>query len=330
VIIVTWNSEMYLPTCLNNLVAQTFRDFEVLVIDNGSDDGSLEGLEERHPSLSLQIERLDTNHGFATANNIGARLARGLWLALLNADAFPEPDWLEKLLQAAESHPEYSFFSSRQIKANEQRYLDGAGDSYHISGLAWRRYADYPTEWYGLESEEVFSACAAAALYSREAFIKVGGFDEDFFSYNEDVDLGFRLRLQGYHCLYVSDAVVKHVGSVSVGAQSDFALYHWQRNLIWSFVQNMPFRLLCRAIPAHIFANMVYLSKYTLLGHGSILWKAKVDAFRDFSHVLNKRRKIQRRNSVNPTELFSIMEKGFMQPYLLGHRIRKLRQTTEL
>src|SRR5690349_18314790 len=198
IVIVSWNSAAYLPQCLASLRAQTFKNFEVIIVDNGSIDGSIDKLELRWPDLNLKITHLKENLGFAVANNIGARLASGRWLALLNTDAFPEPDWLERLLAAAESNPEYSFFTSRQLKAQTPHLLDGAGDVYHISGLAWRRYAEFPADCFGLESGEIFGACAAAALYAREAFLHVGGFDEDFFSYHEDVDLSFRLRLQGF------------------------------------------------------------------------------------------------------------------------------------
>jgi GT2 family glycosyltransferase len=323
VIIVTWNSYKFLPTCLEHLLMQTFRDFEVILVDNGSEDCASDGLQEKYPSLDLHIHRLSSNRGFAAANNIGASLARGQWLALLNADAFSNPDWLEQLLKASEEKPEFSFFASRQLQANQPELLDGAGDAYHVSGLAWRRYFGYPADQFGLMSREVFSACAAAALYSREAFLRVGGFDEDFFSYYEDVDLSFRLRLRGFRCLYVPNAIVKHVGSASTGARSDFSLYHWQRNLIWSFVQNMPSALMWRALPLHILANIIFQIHFILRGHGVILWKAKVDALRGLSLALHKRRKIQNESNIGAAELLPKMEHGFLQPYLLNYNIRK-------
>ena len=131
VIIVTWNSAAHLPRCLASLSVQTFKDFEIILEDNGSTDGSAEGLERRWPALRLRVERLGENKGFAAANNLGARLARGHWLALFNSDAFPDPDWLEKLLQAAERYSEFSFFVSRQLQANAPYLLDGTGDVYH-------------------------------------------------------------------------------------------------------------------------------------------------------------------------------------------------------
>jgi GT2 family glycosyltransferase len=330
IILVTWNSASYLPRCLDCLDAQTFKDFEIVLIDNGSTDGCLESLESRWPRLLLHIERLGENRGFAAANNIGAHLARGSWLALLNSDAFPDPDWLKNLFQAAEHYLEFSFFASRQLQANARNLMDGAGDVFHISGLAWRRYACFPADQFGLDPVEVFSPCAAAALYSRQAFLQVGGFDEDFFSYHEDVDLGFRLHLQGFRCMYVPDAVVYHIGSATLGPQSDFALYHWQRNFIWSFIKNMPSTLLWRALPAHLIANFVYQINYTFRGRGGILLKAKRDALRGLSSILRKRHMIQKIRKISNLELLGVMERGWMQPYLLGYHIRKISQSTLL
>jgi GT2 family glycosyltransferase len=256
-------------------------------------------------------------------------LARGKWLALLNPDAFPEPNWLEELLLAAVNNPDFSFFASRQLQANAFQFLDGAGDAYHMSGLAWRRFAGWPAAQFGLKTEEVFSPCAAAALYSRQAFLQVDGFDEDFFSYHEDVDLGFRLRLQGFRCLYIPFAVVHHIGSAALGVQSDFALYHWQRNFIWSFVQNMPSSLLWEALPSHLIANFIYQLNYTLRGRGSVLWKAKMDAIHGLSRALRKRWEIQKNRKVSNTQLLQTMERGPLQPYLLGYHTRKIRRTLQ-
>jgi GT2 family glycosyltransferase len=245
---------------------------------------------------------------------------------MLNADAFPDLDWLEKLLQATERHPEFSFFASRQLQANAPNLLDGAGDALHISGLAWRRYASWPSAQFGLEPEEVFCPCAATALYSRRAFLQVGGFNEDFFSYHEDVDLGFRLRLRGFRCLYVPDAVVQHIGSAALGTQSDFALCHWQRNFIWSFVQNMPASLLGIALPFHLAANFIYQIVYTRRGRGKVLWKAKWDALRGLGHALRKRSRVQKDRKVSNAELLRVMEHGLLRPFILGYNIRKRRQ----
>lgn len=323
VIVVTWNSKAHLPRCLAALSSQTTQNFEVVLVDNGSTDGSVDNLSREHPSLNLRVECLNRNLGFAAANNLGARLAHGKWLALLNADAFPAPDWLEKLLKATEEQPGYSFFSSRQIQAYNPECLDGTGDAYYVSGMAWRRNIGYPANQFGLFQEEVFSPCAAAALYLRAAFIEVGGFDEDFFSYYEDIDLGFRLRLYGYRCLYVSEAIVHHVGSATVGVMSDFVLYYSHRNIVWTFVQNMPAALFWRYLFAHIALNIIYMLYYTLRGRGKILWKAKFDAMRGLTKALKKRRVIQKARKATSADLLHVMERGWLQPYLLGYNLRR-------
>src|SRR5919109_162216 len=185
-IVVNWNGVRVLQRCLDSLARQTFSDFEIILVDNGSTDHSIDEIAGRN----LNRIKLETNRGFAVANNIGVKSSRGKWIGLVNNDAFPEPEWLAHLIEATVSHaPQFTFFSSRLIQSEDQTKLDGTSDVYHISGLAWRRHYDRPAADFGHTVEQVFSPCAAAALYPREAFIQAGGFDEDFFSYHEDVDL---------------------------------------------------------------------------------------------------------------------------------------------
>jgi GT2 family glycosyltransferase len=255
------------------------------------------------------------NLGFAAANNIGARLARGKWIALLNADAFPEPDWLENLLYAAKRNPQYTAFSSRQVQYHARHLLDGAGDVYHASGLAWRNDYNMPADTYGLTQREIFSPCAAAALYSREEFLKTGGFDEDYFSYFEDVDLGFRLRLNGAKCLYVPDAIVHHVGSASTGKRSDFSVYYGYRNMIWTFVKDMPSPYFWLFLPLHISVLLFFSMYLSLRGQSRVIWKAIFDAVRGLPKVLEKRRTIQKNIKIAPGEILKVMSLGLFEPY---------------
>lgn len=326
IVIVSWNSGKYLPRCLESLSQQTFRDFEVILVDNGSSDNSLEHLEERYPGLGMRVERLPHNLGFAGGNNLGARLARGQWLVLLNTDAFPEPDWLAELVKAAQTSPGFGSFSSRQLRAGDPNTLDGAGDAYHVSGLAWRIGLGYPSARFGLESAVIFSPCAAAAMYLRQAFLEVGGFDEDFFSYFEDVDLGFRLQLAGYRCLYVAQAVVHHVGSATLGERSDFAFYHAHRNLVWTYIKDMPSTLFWLYLPAHLIANVVYVTHYALRGRGRVLLRAKWDAILGLPAVLRKRKITQKTRKVSNAALGKAMEHGWLKPYLLGYHLRRTLQ----
>lgn len=320
VIIVSWNSAEHLPRCLDSLVPQTFQQFEVILVDNGSSDQGMNGLELQYPTLDLRLERLGSNQGFALANNTGARLARGRWLALLNADAFPKPDWLEKLLDAACRHPEFSFFSSRQLQFSQPQVLDGAGDEYHISGLAWRRFYNHPAQNYGLKEEEVFGACAAAAVYSRDDFLQVGGFDESYFAYFEDVDLSFRLRLAGKRCLYVPGAEVCHVGSASSGKKSDFVMYHGHRNLVWTFFKNMPGYLFWWYLPLHIGMNLFFAFSFLLQGKGPAVLRAKMDAFYRLPAIIRKRRQIQETRKTSAREVWKVMNSELFAPYQARRR----------
>ena len=323
IVIVSWNSAKHLPHCLDCLSLQTFQDFEVILVDNGSLDGGINGLEQEYAHLALQIERLPTNLGFALANNRGALKGCGKWLALLNADAFPEPDWLENLLEAAKRHPEFSFFSSRQIQVHQPELLDGAGDEYHTSGLAWRRFYNYQAAQYGFQEEEVFSACGAAALYARDDFLGVGGFDESYFSYFEDVDLSFRLRLLGRRCLYVPQAVVYHVGSASSGKISDFVIYHGHRNLVWTYFKNMPGALFWGYLPLHLFMNFFFIISFALKGKGATILRAKIDAISRLPAIIRTRRQVQSSRRITLLQVRQVMSKGLFAPYWASRQRRK-------
>ena len=315
IIIPNWNSNNVLEQCLRELSNQTNQSFEIIIVDNGSEYRQSASFILIPIELKIQTKKLPTNLGYAVANNMGARMAQGQWLALLNADAFPEPDWLENLLQAAEQNPEYKIFASRQIQANAPEWLDGAGDAYHLTGLAWRKDYNRSSKDHGHQQREVFSACPTAALYSREAFLHAGGFDEDYFSYFEDVDLGFRLRLNGEKCLYVPTAVVHHVGSASTGKRSDFSVYYGYRNMIWTFFKDMPAPLLWLCLPLHLATLAFFVVYLTARGQGRVILKAIRDAIHGLPNLLVKRREIQRNRKASTRELLRVMSTGLLEPY---------------
>lgn len=320
VIVVNWNGARVLPRCLDALAAQTVRGFALMVVDNGSTDGSADGLEERWPGC--RVHRLSSNQGFAAANNLAAREASTEWLALVNTDAFLAPDWLEVMLAAAEANPACVSFASRLLQADAPHLLDGAGDTYHVSGLAWRRRWGQPAESESGAPQEVFGPCAAAALYSRRAFLEAGGFDEDLVSYYEDVDLAFRLRLRGGRCLYVPGATALHVGSSSLGKLSSQAVYLTHRSLEWTYLKNMPGRVLLRSLPAHILMDMAYLVRYTFGGHARDIWMAKIDAARGLAAARRKRQQVQR-SVINGGEAATeAIDYGWLSPYWPSVRIR--------
>lgn len=311
-VIVNWNGERFLDRCLSAVLAQTIAPYEIMLVDNASSDGSLD-IVERFPSVHLLIN--DTNLGFARGNNLAIQtaVAESEWIALLNPDAFPEPRWLEELLSAGRDYPDFAVFGSKLVDASDPTVLDGAGDAYHVSGLIWRMGQGGAVTSISEERvREVFSPCAAAALYRRSALSKVGGFDEDFFCYAEDVDLGFRLRLAGYRCLYVPTSVTHHTGSGTTGGQhSDFAVYHGHRNLVWAYVKNMPGVLFWAFLPLHLAMNLVALVVFTLRGQGGIVLRAKRDALMGIPRMWKKRQQIQKKRTVSLRAILAVMEKRF-------------------
>jgi GT2 family glycosyltransferase len=309
VVIVNYNAGPLLARAVAALQAQTFEALRIVIVDNASSDDSLCGIEPG--PKPVEVVRANANLGFAGGNNLALREhVRAPWVALLNPDAFPRHDWLERMMRAAQASPRFTFFGCRMVSATNASVLDGAGDVYHVSGLHWRDghgcadCAQYRTP------REIFSPCAAAALYRTEQVLEAGGFDEDFFCYAEDVDLGFRLRLFGHRCLYVPDAVVEHVGSAIAGVRSDFALYHGHRNLVWTYLKNMPGWLFWAYLPYHLLLNAYSVCAFTLRGQGAPLWRAKRDALKGVAAQLRKRRVVQAGRVVSSRALLALMRRG--------------------
>jgi GT2 family glycosyltransferase len=308
VVVVNANSGAHVGRTLDALAQQTVPPQRTIVVDNASTDGSTDEIARAHPAVELV--RLDENVGFAAANNLGARLAEDCdWIATLNPDAFPEPGWLAALLDAADAHPEYASFGSRLVSAANDAVLDGTGDRYHVNGFAWRRDHGGPAATVR-RSGEVFSPCAAAALYRRDAFLAVGGFDEAFFCYFEDTDLAFRLRLLGHRCLYVDDAVALHVGSASTGRLSDFTLFHQYRNCVWTYAKDMPWPLLVAYLPQHVLTQLLLLAWGLRRRRARVVLRAQWAALRGLPAVLVRRRVVQGRRVVGVRELRRSMARG--------------------
>lgn len=296
-----YNGGKWLNACVHSLTEQSHENFECFIIDNGSTDGSFEALPQLDTRFVLMPQ--GENTGFAKGNNIAAKKARGKWLALLNPDAFARPDWLEKLLKATTYRSDITMVGSTQYLADDPNHYDGVGDFYHIFGLAWRAahkkkaHVKYPPM-------PAFGPCGAGALYHRETFIALGGFDERFFCYHEDVDMAFRLRLMGGECIQSPDAVIDHVASGISGRASAFALYYGTRNRIWTYFKNMPTPLLLLTLPAHLAVNLAY-----------ILWsclrpkrlppviRGVVHGFAGLSNIWESRQKIQNTRHVSLMDL---------------------------
>lgn len=308
VIIVNFNSGDLLGTCLKRLEEQTTIPNRIIVVDNASADDS-QVIAPLFPNVALL--QLSKNCGFAFANNWALKHADTEFVALLNPDAFPEPNWLENLIAAARRYPKAAAFGSRQLCSDNPSVLDGVGDHYHFSGLVWRGRHGVVQEEDDLLEKEIFSPCAAGALYRRQALIDIGGFDDDFFCYVEDVDLGFRLRLAGYKSMYVPEAVIVHIGSATTGGQrSDFSVYHGHRNLVWTFVKNMPGKLFWLLLVFHLLLNLATVCVFIFRGQGGVILRSKRDAIRGLPVAWKKRMQIQAGRTIEDREIWSRLDKS--------------------
>lgn len=308
-VIVNWNRAEMLSTCLNSLSDQTFRDFEAIVVDNGSTDGSVRRVRSQFPDVSLIA--LGENTGFSVANNIGIRAACGEYMALLNNDAEAESHWLEELVKVLRTHSEIGFCASKMVLWDDRSLADGCGDFYTPEGVAGKIGHLDRADRYD-EPREVFGASAGAAMYLRSMFEDIGGFDEDFFMVHEDTDLNFRGRLMGYRCLYVPTAIVYHRLGGTIGVNSEMNIFHDQRNIEFVFLKNMPTSLMVRYLPLHLIANWLSFVKHLLRSQARTFIRAKADALRFVPKMIQKRRRIQSARRASAQEISAAMTKGWL------------------
>lgn len=310
VVIVNYNGGDYLRACLDSVRRQSVRPARVLVMDNASTDGSVEACEADFPEI--EFHRMGANTGFARANNAAAeRCGDCDWLVLLNPDARAAENWLERLLDGAAHHPDCAAFACRMLYAPDPALIDDFGLAYNTNGIAWPRYRGMRVDAVPQQPEEVFAASGGAAMYKLGVFAAAGGFDERFFCYYEDLDLGFRLRLLGYRCLLLPDAVVYHASSALTGGQqSDFSVYHAHRNMVWTFVKNMPGAYLWRYLPMHLLTNLSIVASFARKGRGGLLLRAKWDAVRALPYMLRERRRLQRMLRAPARDVIAAMDRG--------------------
>ncbi len=321
VIVVTYNSAQFIDRCLRALLAQTAADFEVIVWDNASCDDTAARIAAF--ANQLTFVQSDMNLGFAAGNNRAAALSEAPLIALLNPDAFPEPDWLEQSIAAMDVASDVAMVGSVQRDALNPEILDGVGDVYHAFGQAYRGGYGKPAPDH-VPSGVIFGPCAAAALYRRDAFEQVGGFDERFFCYHEDVDLAFRMRLAGWRAVLAASSVVHHVGSASTAKRSPFAVYHGSRNRLWTFVKCMPAPLLAALWPFHALLTLALLSRDALRDWSA--FRAGVrgvwDGLKGMGPMWRDRRQLHRQR---PTSLARIAAAMTWSPVKLFRRAPDIR-----
>ena len=236
IIIPNYNGLKFMEPCFKALRAQSDQNFELLVVDNGSTDGSVKWLEDHQiPSIFLE-----ENTGFSGAVNIGIRESVTPYVILLNNDTEPQPDYVKEMVKAIQRSPKIFSVSSKMIQLYHKDLMDDAGDMYSVLGWAYQRGVGQKSSGYN-KACRVFSACAGAAIYRREVFDKIGGFDEDHFAYLEDIDVGYRAKICGYENWYCPKAVVYHVGSGTSGSKyNSFKVKLAARNNLYLNYKNMP------------------------------------------------------------------------------------------
>jgi GT2 family glycosyltransferase len=307
VVIPNWNGREFLGRCLGALRRQTARDLEVLLVDNASADDSVELVEREFPEV--EIVRLEQNVGFAAAMNEGIRRASARYVAFLNNDTEPEDRWLEELLACLDRHPRGAAATSKVVMLDQPGTLDDTGDFVWPSLLPYARGHGEPDAGQYENEEQVFSPSGAAALWRADVLDEIGLFDETFFAYYEDVDLGFRARLAGYECWYAPRAVVLHHRGGSSGDDA-FTLYHHVRNRWLLLGKDAPAGLLVRNLPRIAAGEATcWWRAGRTRSFGSLL-RAYRDALGARGRVWAERRRIQAKRRITVTELAATMSES--------------------
>lgn len=303
VIIVNWNGVKLIASCLEALQAQTYHAMEIILVDNGSTDGSAEFVRQYFPGVTLI--QSESNLGFSGGNNLGLKYAHGDHIALLNNDAVPTKKWLEYLVNGIEE--ENVGICASNILVFGTDFIDSAGDGCTTVAAGYKR-GEGERALNFFSATDVFGACAGAALYKRELIDDIGFFDDDFFLIHEDTDLNFRARLAGWRCKFAPAAVVYHKVRSSIGNMSDMAVYYSNRNVEMVWIKNMPFLLMLKYLHHKLIMEMGSFF-YFCLKHGK--WKpfflAKVDALRLLPGMLQKRKMIQKRVRIKRAELSKLL-----------------------
>ena len=341
VIVVTWNGRRHLEDCLLALRAQTHPRYRVIVVDNGSTDGTLAWLAREWPEVS--VLDMGRNTGFCAANNAGIALGDAPWVALLNNDTTPDPDWLAALVRRAAPEPRVAAVASRMSFMDRPGMINSTGIAIDPTGIAWDRLGGRP-DAQGDAHARVFGASAGAALYRRRALADVAGigthapvlampermavFDERFFMYLEDVDLAWRLRLRGWDAAYAPESRVLHAASASSGEGSPFKNRLLARNKVWAVLKSYPGAGLARWGAAALAYDVASAPYRLLLGGQTAALAGRAEAWRGARALWASRAELQASRRVEWPQIRAAME-PFDPPWRVAARYRHLRPGVE-
>ena len=314
VVIPNLNGEKLLPICLETLKTQIFQDFEVIVVDKGSLDGSLALLRDRYPDV--KIISLDKNYGFAYAVNRGIEAASGELICLLNNDIELDPGWMEAMYKALREHPEAGSCGPKMLRYWERERINVLGIRVDANGDVKIIGAGEQDKGQYEEVRYVFGVNAGAAMYRRSMFDDIGLFDEGFFASFEDVDLSFRAQLAGYKALYVPQSVAYHMVGATIKRRRYQPTYLNNRNSLLFFWKDMPGELIKKNFFKIFFHKTGYFLKRVLKNFYKLrtyyYLKGTFAAFIRLPYILKAREKVQAKRAVSIEYIASIMDKDFI------------------
>jgi hypothetical protein len=309
VIVLNWNGRHFLQTCLSSLRRQIFTEFETLLVDNGSKDGSVDYVRENFPEV--RIVALKENRGFTGGNIAGWESSRGELVALLNNDTEVHPAWLAALERASNQYPEAGSFASKMLCFEQRDHIDNCGFLLSRGGFSFelgRGDADGPEY---SRDRSVFGACGGAVAYRRGMLEEIGFLDPDFFLGQEDFDLSFRAQLAGYRCMFIFDAIVYHRITATMTKFPARLAFFSQRNAEFAYIKSMPFTLMLRYLPERLVYWLGSALFFTRMGVGGAFLKSKFAVLRHLPTLLRKRAEIKRTRRLSPRELNALMRGGW-------------------
>jgi GT2 family glycosyltransferase len=285
IVIPNYNGNKYLKECLDSIYVQKYSDYQIIIIDNASNDGSYKWLKEYK---DITFKQLDKNYGFSRAVNEGIKLAKGEYILLLNNDTELCEGFFEEILKVMLKDSKIFGVSSKMIQYHNKTLIDDAGDEYTVIGWGYKRGDGNSVEDFTRE-EQVFSACAGAALYRKEVFDKIGYFDENFFAYMEDLDISYRANIYGYKNMYAPNAKVYHIGSATTGGRYNaFKIKLSARNNVYVPYKNMPLLQLVINAPCLLLGYVVKQKVFARKGYGKEYKEGLMEGFK----TLNKIKKV--------------------------------------
>lgn len=318
IVIPNYNGKHFLKKCLDSISKQTYKNIETIVVDNASSDNSIEFLKDEYPNV-ITIS-MTTNTGFSGAVNKGIIESKGDYVFLLNNDTEIDEKCIEYLVNTIKQNQNIFSVNSKMIQYNNRALLDDAGDEYNIFGWAFKRGFNQRVQT-NINPRRVFTCCAGAAIYNKEILNKIGYFDEAFFAYLEDVDIGFRANCFGYKNIFCPDAIVYHIISGTTGnKKTEFKTKLSARNNVYLIYKNLPLLLIILNLPFLIMGALIkalFFSKHRL---GNIYIRETINALKD----LRKLKKVKFRFSNYKNYLWIQYKLIFNVPVFVFERIKIL------